>query len=218
MAVNAAASSWMLSQPASKSESRSAFAAPNSWNAMLSCPDPPRTSSLPAPPSTQSVPALPLTKSFPAPPLTVSEPSPPRSESLPSRPFIWSLSAPPMMVSLPFVPLKVAMSDHPDVGGGDGGAALHGCDQLRVGAALAVGVVVQLPGRGVEDHAIVRVMPTACAGCGIEARIARGKVSWSTERGERAGVKAHGITVRVEAGNGVRVRCSVLAEDIAVLT
>src|SRR3954468_20613114 len=211
MAVNAAASSWMLSQPASKSESRSAFAAPYSWKAMLSCPGPPRTSSLPAPPSTQSVPALPLRKSLPAPPLTVSEPSPPRSESLPSRPLMTSLSAPPAMVSLPFVPLKVAMSDYPDVGRCDRRAALYRCNELRIGAALSIGVVVELAGRSIEDHAIVGIVAAARAGGGIEARIACRKVSRAAERRERTRVEAHRIPVGVEARDRVGVRRAVLA-------
>src|SRR3954453_14871223 len=217
MAVNAAASSWMLSQPASKSERRSPFAAPYSWKAMLSCPEPPRASSLPAPPSTQSVPALPLRKSLPAPPLTVSEPSPPRSESLPSRPLMTSLSAPPVMVSLPFVPLKVAMSDYPDVGRRDGCATLYSCNELRIGAALSVGVVVELPGRGIEDDAIVGVVAAARAGGGVEACIARRKVSRAAERREGARVEAHRVPVRIEAADRVGVRRAVFAEDVAIL-
>src|SRR5690349_12172197 len=110
----------------------------------------------------------------------VSSPLPPARKSLPPKPLIESALSVPLSESLPSVPFNVAMSDYPDVGRGHGGAALNRCHELRVRTALTVGVVVQLPGRSVEDDAIVGVVAAGCAGGGVEARVARGKVPWPT--------------------------------------
>src|SRR4051794_484427 len=217
MAVNAAASSWMLSQPASKSERRSPFAAPYSWKAMLSCPEPPRTSSLPAPPSTQSVPVLPLTKSLPAPPLTVSVPSPPSKESLPPLPLITSLSAPPVIVSLASVPLNVAMSDHPDVWRYDGCRALYGCHDLRIGAPGAICVVIKRASRRVVDDAVVRIMSAGRSRAGKEPCIAGRKVARPAERAEGGRVQAQRVPTRVEVEQRVGVAGAEFSEHITVL-
>src|SRR4051812_19964289 len=217
MLVNAACSSWMLSQPASKSVSRSAFAAPKSANAKLSWPDPPATVSLPVPPRTQSAPSLPPSLSLPAPPRTVSTPPPPCRKSLPPLPWTRSPSAPPMSVSLPSVPLNVAMSDHPDVWRSDGCRALYGCHELRIRAARTVRVVIELSARSVVDDAIVRIVAAGRARCREEARIARTELAVWPERRECGVVEAQAVpVVAVEVVQRVGICGAELSEHVAV--
>src|SRR3954464_10911659 len=117
-----------------------------------------------------------------------------------------SAASVPLRESLPSVPFNVAMSDYPDVGRCDGCATLYSCNELRIGAALSIGVVVELPGRCIEDDTIVRIVAAACAGCRVEASIARSEMPRSAERGEGTRVEAHCIPVRVEAGDRVGIR------------
>src|SRR3954452_13471524 len=114
----------------------------------------------------------------------VSVPLPPARKSLPPKPLIESALSVPLKESLPSVPFNVAMSDHPDVARGDGGATVYGGNKLRIGAALSIGVVVELPGRCIEADAIVSIVSAARAGGGVEARIAGGEVSRAAERVE----------------------------------
>src|SRR4051812_23394485 len=125
----------------------------------------------------------------------VSEPPPPRSESFPWSPLMTSLSVPPVIVSLPTVPLNVATSDHPDVGRRDGRRPLDGCHELRIRAARAVRVVVDLPACGVVDDAVVRIVSAGCPGCRKKPRIARAEVPVGPERGECSVVEAQRVPI-----------------------
>src|SRR5688572_16360686 len=66
--------------------------------------------------------------------------------------------------------------DDADVGGGNGGAGLHGRNELRRARAVPVRVVVQASSAGVVDHAVVRIVRQAGARS-PEARIARDEVA-----------------------------------------
>src|SRR3954469_6380651 len=207
----------MLSQPASKSVSRSAFVAPKSAKANWSCPEPPETVSLPTPPRSQSAPSFPPSVSFPAPPRTVSAPPPPWRKSLPPLPLIKSASAPPMSVSLPSVPLNVAMSDHPNVWRSDGRCALYGCDELRIRAARTVRVVIELSARCVVDDAIVRIVSTGGARAGKKPRISGREMARPAEPAEGARVEAQGVPIGVEVEQRVRIAGAEFAEHVAIL-
>ena len=64
-------------------------------------------------------------------------------------------------------------SDHPDVAGDKRCAGGERRDELRIRAALAIRVVIQLPGARVVDQAIVRIVSSARTRRGEKATIAR---------------------------------------------
>src|SRR6185436_17602416 len=131
-AVSADASSRRLSQLLAKSVTVSALAAPNSAKTKLSCPP------------------LPVSVSLPVPPASESLPLPPLRLSLPPRPCMSSALVLPTRVLLALSPTYTAMAgsllDHGDVGRRDAGTGLHSGDELRAACAVAVRVVIQLPG------------------------------------------------------------------------
>src|SRR5438034_8292482 len=106
-----------------------------------------------------------------------------------------SLSAVPLIESLPSVPLRVAMSDHPDVWRHHGCGALYGCHELRIGAACAICVVIELSGGRVVDHAIVGIVARRCASGRIEPRIACTEPAGAAQSGERGGVEAQAVPI-----------------------
>src|SRR6185503_1380383 len=92
----------------------------------------------------------------------------------------------PTRVLLALSPTYTAMAgsllDHGDVGRRDAGTGLHSGDELRAACAVAVRVVIQLPGAAVEDEAIVRVVGSRAR---EEASISGGKTARRPGRGER---------------------------------
>src|SRR5205085_2945683 len=128
-----------------------------------------------------------------------------------------SASAPPISVSLPSVPLNVAMSDHPDVRGSDRGRALYGCHELRIRAASAVRVVIELSARCVVDDAIVRIVAAIRARACKESGIAGREMPRPAERAECARIEAQGVPIRVEVEQRVCVAGAEFPEHIAVL-
>src|SRR5204862_7408541 len=68
-----------------------------------------------------------------------------------------------------------------DIGCRDVRGALKGADELRSTGPIAVGVVEKLPGAGVVDDAVVRIMAAGRARRRVEARIAGGEAAIGAE-------------------------------------
>src|SRR5437763_1099540 len=84
-------------------------------------------------------------------------------------------------------------SYHPDVLRRDCRRTLDGGDELSLGAALTVGVVVELTGARVVDQPIVGIVPRARPGCGIEATIAGAELAGGAEPAEGAAIEAQHV-------------------------
>src|SRR2546423_8706364 len=104
-------------------------------------------------------------------------------------------------------------SDHPDVASDERCAGRQRGNELRIHAALAVGIVVELAGRGVVDDAVVAVVAAARARCSVEAAIARGELAGAPDRAERRAIEAQHVPGGGEVRHCVGIRRTVLPED-----
>src|SRR5256885_4086194 len=84
-------------------------------------------------------------------------------------------------------------SYRPAVCGRDGRRTLDRGNELRIGAALPVGVVVELTGRRVVDQTIVRIVSGARTRRGEKAAIARRELAGAAERVERRAIEAQHV-------------------------
>src|SRR4029077_4360836 len=73
-----------------------------------------------------------------------------------------------------------------DVGCRERGCTLQRCDELRSVGAVAVGVVIEVPGGSVVDQAVARIPPGSEPGTRDEAHVTGYEVAGRAERSELA--------------------------------